>query len=138
MPTALAEWYNDTGLALWTQKYAVDDSVERLLWALAPNPNTNRPRLRIHPSCLGLISEMGKGKSPVPDGGTWMRHETKLGLGPPQRAHDHACKALAYLLNGPYGQQAYETAVTMATAVSYLDEPGRDASVDYVGGRRGR
>lgn len=151
MPLALDEWYKDTGLTLWTQKHAVDDSVDRLMWALAPNPNTGRPRLRVSPRCPGFIAECGGGRSPVPDGGPWMRHESKQGLGPPQRANDHACKALAYLLQGPYGQMAHARAVEASTPVSYLtraptrsfDDPnwGDDSEVDavaYIGARRAR
>ena len=119
MPIALEEWYNDTGLILFTQKHAVDDTVERLLWALAPNPNTGNARLRIHPRCHGLISEMGGGESPVPDGGPWLRYESPTGLGPPMRKNDHASKALGYLLAGPHSQIAAPTRT--ATSVSYLD-----------------
>jgi hypothetical protein len=125
MPLSLDAWFADTGLSLWTEKHSVDDTVDRLLWALAPNPNTGRSRLRIHPSCEGLISEMGGGQTPVPDGGTWMRYETKQGLGPPMRHNDHACKALGYLLGGPHGKLAQELAIGQTLAVSYLNTNGR-------------
>lgn len=140
MPISLDAWYSDTGLVLWAEKHAVADTVERLLWALAPNPFTGRARLRIHPNCTGLISEMGGGKSPVPDGGPWMRYETRAGLGPPMRHNDHACKALGYLLGGPYGAQARHIAEEQASAVSYLSTSrGRAEDVaDYVGVSRGR
>ena len=120
MPIAIEEWYNDTGLNLWAQKQAVDDTVERLAWALSNNPNTGRPRLRIHPYCTGIISEMGGGQSPVQDGGAWMRYESREGLGPPMSRNDHAGKALGYLLGGPYGQQAYDKAINDFQPVSYI------------------
>jgi hypothetical protein len=120
MPIAIEEWYNDTGLNLWAQKQAVDDTVERLAWALSNNPNTGRPRLRIHPYCTGIISEMGGGQSPIPDGGAWMRYESREGLGPPMRRNDHACKALGYLLGGPYGLQAHDKAINDFQPVSYI------------------
>jgi hypothetical protein len=123
MPVSYSEWFNDTGLNLWAEKHAVDDSVERLYWALAPNPNTGRPRLRIHPQCTGLIAEMGGGPSPVPDGGPWMRYETKGGIGTPKRENDHACKALAYLLLGPYAYMGESTFHGQQDAVSYLARP---------------
>ena len=121
MPIALDEWYKDTGLVLWTQKHGVDDTVERLLWALGPNPNTGRARLSIHPRCQGLISEMGGGPSPVPDGGSWMRYEHNNGLGVPMRKNDHACKALGYLLAGPYSFLASDRAQASRGSVSYLN-----------------
>ena len=119
MPIALEEWYNDTGLVLYTQKQAVDDTVERLLWALAPNPNTGNARLRIHPRCAGLISEMGGGESPVVDGGPWLRYESHTGLGPPMRKNDHASKAIGYLLGGPHSQLANQASQPTSSA-SYL------------------
>jgi hypothetical protein len=120
MPISYQEWFNDTGLNLWAEKHDVDDSVERLYWALAPNPNTGRPRLRVHPQCVGIISEMGGGPSPVPDGGPWMRYETKAGLGTPMRKNDHSCKALAYLLAGPYSYLADTSQERVGEPVSYL------------------
>ena len=139
MPIAIDEWFKDTGLILWAQKQAVDDTVERLSWALSNNPNTGRPRLRIHPQCTGLISEMGGGASPVPDGGAWMRYENRDGLGPPMRKNDHACKALGYLLGGPYGQMAFDRAVNDYQPISYVGESfytrrpsGTEDSADYI------
>lgn len=125
MPVCYEEWYKDTGLDLWAEKHAVDDSVERLYWALSTNPNTGRPRLRIHPQCTGLIAEMGGGPSPVPDGGPWMRYESVHGIGAPKRENDHACKALAYLLLGPYAYMESETREYRHETVSYLT---RDAA----------
>ena len=137
MPISLDEWRKDTGLVLWTQKHAVDDTVDKLLWALANNPNTGRPRLRVHPRCTGLISEMGGGRSPVPDGGPWLRHSTQQSVwGAPKRENDHACKALGYLLQGPYSQ----VASPRARAASYLgptrgvSQPASNVrSVSYLG-----
>ena len=136
MPLSFDAWYRDTGLTLWAEKHTVDDTVDRLLWALAPNPHTGRPRLRISPRCEGLIAEMGGGKSPVPDGGPWLRYETRAGLGPPMRRNDHACKALGYLLAGPHGQQHRELVSTSVVAASYLSQSGRAVdTASYLGGR---
>ena len=137
MPVAYDEWYKDTGIDLWAEKHLVDDSVDRLLWALATNPNTGRPRTTIHPRCTGTISEMGGCASPVPDGGPWMRYSTQHNQwGPPMRKNDHACKGLAYLLQGPYSYVALDRARGRANAVSYL-HPSRNTgnsgrSVSYV------
>ena len=65
---------------------------------------------------------MGGGASPIPAGGAWMRDESKAGLGPPMRRNDHACKALAYLLAGPYGQQAYDMALNNFESISYIGD----------------
>jgi len=131
MPVCYEEWFKDTGLTLWAQKHAVDDSVERLYWALSPNPNTGRSRLRIHPQCTGLISEMGGGQSPVPDGGPWMRYESRNGIGAPKRENDHACKALAYLLLGPYAYLEADSERGRGDATSYLARPGDKAHDDF-------
>ena len=125
MPIAYDEWYKETSLTLWAQKHAVEDTVERVLWALAPNPNTGRARTKIHPRCSGIISEMGGGASPVPDGGAWMRYESNSGIGAPMRKNDHSCKALGYLLAGPYSYLASERAQQQRVAVSYLGETRR-------------
>ena len=66
-----------------------------------------------------------------------MRYESKAGLGPPMRRNDHASKALAYLLAGPYGQQAFDMALDKYESVSYVGDAiyssrsSRD-SADYV------
>jgi hypothetical protein len=119
MPVPIEEWYRDTGLSLWAQKQPVDESIERVRMALSHNPTTGRPRLRIHPSCKGLISELGGGVSPVEGGGPWMYFETAAGLGPPRKENDHACKALAYLLGGPYGFLSSQRSMSTET-YSYL------------------
>ncbi len=135
MPISFEAWHKDTGLTLWAQKHAVDDTVDKICWALSPNPNTGRARLRIRPHCTGLISEMGGCPSPVPDGGPWMRYEYRDGIGPPMRKNDHACKALGYLLMGPYGTLAVDRAVEAAEAISYLGGGQRTAdSASYLRG----
>lgn len=120
LPMPMEEWYKDTGLALLASRIPVNDSIERVRVALSINMQTARPRLRIHPRCKGLISEMGGGPSPVPGGGPWMYSETRFGFGPPRAENDHACKALAYLLAGSYGLNAREYKVESA---SYLEKP---------------
>lgn len=131
MPISIEEWYNDTGLTLYAEKHDVDATVERLMWSLAPNPNTGRARLRVHPRCTGIISEMGGGPSPVPDGGPWMRYEHNNGVGAPMRKNDHACKALGYLLAGPYSFLASERARSYGGA-SYLGETRGAVGASYA------
>ena len=61
----------------------------------------------------------------MPDGGPWMRYESVHGIGAPKRENDHACKALAYLLLGPYAYMESETREYRHETVSYLT---RDAA----------
>ncbi len=49
-----------------------------------------------------------------------MRFETKDGLGAPMRKNDHSCKALAYLLAGPYAYLEPDRGGNVES-VSYLD-----------------
>ena len=94
----LEAWYRDTGISFFSNKILVEDSIERVRSVLAINPKTGRPRLRISPKCVGLISEMGGGPSPVPGGGAW-----KFKGGVAEARNDHACKALAYGLVHHFG-----------------------------------
>ena len=64
----------------------------------------------------------------MPDGGPWMRFEHHTGLGSPMRKNDHSCKALGYLLAGPYSYLASERALKAPIAVSYLGESGRSGN----------
>ena len=135
MPISFNEWHKDTGLNLWAKKYAVDDTVDKLLWALAPNPqNPGRYRLRVHPKCKGFISEAGGGRSPVPDGGPWVRHSTPHNSwGAPKRENDHASKALGYLLQGPYAQHGS----ARVKSASYLEASSPQMrSASYIGNDR--
>lgn len=120
MPVPLQEWWKDTGLSLSSRHIAVEDSIERIRLALSINPRTGRPYLRIHPRCKGLIAELGGGPSPVDNGGPWVYHQFRDQIGPPESGkNDHACKALAYLLAGPYG--AFSSTLKNSNGpVSYL------------------
>ncbi len=93
-------WEDNTGFVLGTNKIEVEKSVERLQSVLAVSPSTGRPRLRIHPRCKGILSELGGGPPPIAGGGVWVRSGK---AGRPERANDHACKALAYLLIELFG-----------------------------------
>ena len=54
-----------------------------------------------------------------------MRYESRDGLGAPMRKNDHSCKALAYLLAGPYMVLTEHEPVGNTQSVSYLQR-GRD------------
>ena len=129
LPIPLQEWYKDTSLSLWANKLLVNDSIEKVRWALSPNPHTYRPRLSIHPRCRGIIAEMGGGPSPVEGGGSWRYYESAAGLGPPKAENDHACKALAYLLAGPISPIFTEGTLS----ASYLTTPRQPHWKDVIG-----
>lgn len=95
-------WEKHTGFTLGSNKVEVEKSVERLQSVLAISPVTGRARLRIHPRAKGLLSELGGGPSPVPNGGVWLRQGKG---GRPKRENDHSCKALAYLLIDLFGTE---------------------------------
>lgn len=130
-PIPIEEWYKDTGCALYANKWPLDVSIERVRAALAVNPSTGRPRLRVHPRCRGLISEMDGGPSPVEGGGPWMYFEGRDGLGPPRSENNHACMALAYLLSGPFGFETIEKRPSTASA-SYLARPRQDTGIEEL------
>lgn len=117
MPRPIEEWYKDTRLILWVQKHSVEDSIERLRLALSYNPRTGRSRLRVHPRCRGLISEMGGTAEPSMDIEPWSYYESRFGLGQPKAENNHACTALSYFLAGPYGLNQVEKSYE---PVSYL------------------
>ena len=66
---------------------------------MAISPRTGRPRLRISSRCVGLISELGGGPSPIANRGVW-----KMKGGVPDRdKNNDACKALGYGLVSHFG-----------------------------------
>ena len=120
MPRPISEWYKDTHKPLVQQYQTVEDTIELVRVALSYNPLTARARMRIHPNCKGLISEMGGGPSPLKDGGPWLRYEGKGGLGPPRPDHNDACKALGYLLGQK--QALLQPKGSGAKSASYLEK----------------
>ena len=126
LPRPIKEWYNDTGLSLNAKRYTIDDTIDAVRLTLNLNPLTNRPRLRIHPSCTGIISEMGGGSSPVENGGPWVRTSGPEGFGPPKGRNDHACKALGYGLQSQHLSYTGRSDFGTSQSASYLS--GRDTS----------
>ena len=90
LPT-VESWRRDTGLFFETKKQRVEDVVERLRSLLTVNPDTGRPRLQIARHCTGIIAEMGGGQAPVEGIRIWRMRGSQ-----PEKANDHACKALGY------------------------------------------
>ena len=88
------------GVYLRSQKVGEEDGIDLLRTHLKVNPLTNQPGIIFDPKCRGFISECGGGKPPVENGGIWMRHKVTL---KPVDKHNHACKALIYLLSDRFG-----------------------------------
>lgn len=121
--SAADAWRSETGYWVSGTKYSVETTVDRLRAVLETNAATGRPRLRIHPRCKGIISEMGMGEPPYASegvGGVWTRFSEN---GRPKKENDHSCKALGYGLQEIWGQS-----LPSPDSVTYADE------ADYGGG----
>ena len=100
MPAPIEVWQKVAGLYLKNQKTDLEGMIDLIRTFMKPDPITLQPKIFINPLCKGLIAEMGGGKSPVENGGTWLRD---LNTGQPLNKNDHACKALGYWLVNRYG-----------------------------------
>jgi hypothetical protein len=129
LPRPIVEWRKDTGITLSAKRYPIEDSIDIVRLALAINPRTNRPRFRVHPSCTGIISEMGGGSSPVEDGGPWLRTKGPEGFGPPKGRNDHACKALGYGLQSRQLEFTGSPESREEAVVSYMGERHTEGSM---------
>lgn len=88
-------WYSKTGIPLRCGKIEEAGGIDRLKSALKVDQSTRKPHLLVNHTAKGFISECGAGRSPVFDGGAWLRHEH---TGKPIDKNNHACKALYYYL----------------------------------------
>lgn len=100
-PPHLQTWKEKTGIEFKTLGKGMDQNAkaEAILSMMNIDMYTGRPSLVIHPSCRGLLAEMGSGTSPAEDqgGGRWMRHVGENGVvGAIKRENDHGCSCLAY------------------------------------------
>ena len=93
-------WSKDAGITLRTKKVDVEAGIDLLRTHLKPNPITGRPNIVVDARCAGFIAECGGGKSPVRDGGAWVRDEHTL---KPKPGNDHSCKALIYYIASRIG-----------------------------------
>lgn len=122
-------WRKETNYWVSGSKYAVETTVDRLRAVLGVASVTGRPRLRIHPRCKGLISEMGMGEPPYASlgiGGVWSRFSEN---GRPKKENDHACKALGYGLQEIWGQAL--PAADVIRNADYFDH-GNDGDASYL------
>jgi len=113
-------WSDKTALRIITNRNTREAVIEKVRATLGINPITGRARLQIHPSCPGLISEMGGGPSPLEGGGTWVRSKE----GRPKNSNNHSSTALGFGLIGAYGANMPKERLDMEfndwTAPSYL------------------
>jgi hypothetical protein len=100
MPAPIEIWQSLAHLRLRSGKVEVEAGIERLRSFLKVNPLTNKPMLLINNVCKGLISECGGGKSPVQNGGAWLRDKN---TGKPLSRNNHSTSALIYLLVDHFG-----------------------------------
>lgn len=64
--TPVAEvWMNRTGLYMHGKKVPINDGTDRLKSFLKVDPITHRPKLIFAPTCVGVLSELGCGVSPI-------------------------------------------------------------------------
>lgn len=95
------------GIRLTSEKIPVQAGIDRVRTFLrAAALKGEIPRLRINPSCRGLISEMGGGEPPFSDGGPWRYKVDKEGntlSDEPEKTNCDSAKALAYFLVSRYG-----------------------------------
>jgi len=97
---APVEVWTSEGVSLRSKKVQIEDGIDLLRTHLKQHPVTGKPGILIDPKCRGFISECGGGKSPVENGGIWMRNKDTL---KPIDRNNHACKALIYYLANKYG-----------------------------------
>lgn len=126
MPSAWQAWQDAVGISLDYRKVDLDTSIDRLRTFFSISPVTHVPRVRIHPQCVGFISELGGGPSPVDGGGPWRNKTNKQGqvVGGPEARNNHSCMAFAYGLVLHYG----------TTHPQDIDEHSRSTPLNYLRG----
>lgn len=110
MPAVAEIWLQEAQLRLVSNKVGINEGIERLRTFLRPNPLTNRPGILIHPSCHGLISELGGCLNPITNQMSvyqWSTDREGTTIGDtPRDAHNHAIKALTYYVVAEHGHAA--------------------------------
>ena len=100
MAAPIEVWLSEGGIGLQTKKIGIEDGIDLLRTHLKQHPTTGQPGIEVDPKCRGFISECGGGKSPVENGGIWMRDKNTL---KPIDRNNHACKAVIYGLANEFG-----------------------------------
>lgn len=100
MAAPIEVWLSEGNISLQSKKVNIEDGIDLLRTHLKQHPTTGKPGIIVDPKCRGFISECGGGKSPVENGGIWMRDKNTL---KPIDKNNHACKAMIYGLANKYG-----------------------------------
>ena len=100
-------WQAKLGLSMSYQRVLINEGIERVKAFLKRDPVTGRPRLLVHPKCVGLVSELGIVPNPF-DGHTrayrWKMDRDGIIVGDvPEDKNNDAIKALTYGLWDRYG-----------------------------------
>ncbi len=99
-------WYQKTGMYLQSSRVIESTKgkeaggIDRLRTYMAVNPITHKPKVLVHHTAKGFISECGGGRSPVEGGGAWLRDPN---TGKPLDKNNHAVKAFYYWLVNKVG-----------------------------------
>ena len=100
MAAPIEVWQEKLWLYLQSQWVDVEGGIELLRNFLSVNPKTGKPKMHVHNRCTGFISECGGCKSPLPNGGAWLRN---VETGKIIDKNNHATKAMIYWLVNRYG-----------------------------------
>lgn len=100
MKAPVEVWTERAKVYLRSRKVSEEGGINLLRTKLKVNPLKGHATAYFNPNCKGFISECGAGKSPLPNGGAWVRDKN---LGRPIDKHNHAAKALIYWLVDHFG-----------------------------------
>ena len=100
MTAPVEMWVSEGGISLQSKKVEIEAGIDLLRTHLKQDPVTGKPGILVDPKCRGFISECGGCKSPVENGGIWMRDKNTM---KPIDRNNHACKAMIYGLANKYG-----------------------------------
>lgn len=117
-PEAAAKiWERMTGFWFSGERFKVEATIDRIRSFLMVNPQTGRPRMRIHPRCKGLRAELGDGPNPIEGRGMWLRYNEH---GKPREDSCDAVKALGYSLAGVFGTDMPSNEYALTEDTSYV------------------
>lgn len=108
-------WYQKTGMYLQSSRVIESTKgkeaggIDRLRTYMSVNPITHKPKVLVHHTAKGFISECGGGRSPVEGGGAWLRDSN---TGKPLDKNNHAVKAFYYWLVNKVGYVKIDTGGT--------------------------
>jgi len=114
MPAPIEIWLRKAGIHLQNMKVNIEDGIDVLRTYLKPNPVTGKPIILVNSACKGFISECAGGKSPVDDGGPWLRDKNTNQV---IDKNNHATKAVIYYLVNKFGYAGRSNRIQKMTVV---------------------